>query len=967
MSALMNTTITRLPHTTISIIALAFFLNTLAGLAQTTPPVAADTAWDALPDVVNVHCLDAKSDRNGNWLCTVNIGDTARFGSTTIVTGQGKEDQGVARYGADGTPLWIRPAGDDRWQGFSGFDADPDGNSFALFSIIPIATRTDSLRIGDRRLNPVGGTYLAKYSPSGDLLWTTWLGDSIIAQDVAADGHGGAVVVGEINGGFIYGQDTLAISGKRSSMNRIAAAVIGVTADGSFRWARTVTRKNNTSAINVAVAPNSDIIVSGLLYQPATPDTTIIGSSRITSPGMYVARYRANGDAIWARGMTSGAMELTVADIAFDSSGNIILAGHLDYQLDEQNIGKIFWDTLGAAGERISAYGYGNIFMTKMSGEGRLLWAQTMQGRMWNVPRNVLSAPDGGIFLTGELSGHVMFNGHDYYAQGTRAGFAARYDANGNPGWLKIYDVRGQSSAAMGAGSVKPVGAYTDQEGRLWMLGRFSGWMQFDSFTIGTAPITRFDFLVDKAGNTFAVRLAPGSHAEPARIWTHIDDGLVYNRKGFAAPDVQALAVFGGQIHAGLAPGDDRPWQMNSGNGIYSSSNHGTAWTRHTGIDRAQDPARYGVVSFATLGDSLYTVTGLFGGVSAMHRKAMVMNRNTPGHWNWLQRSGDPDLFGVYTINGVLYGAAREYGPDTTYGLLRWSRDSMTWNPMDATVLGKVKVQALTGYGDVLVATAYDFKGLFRSGDRGRTWERTSNGLPLTSSGQFPGAHDLATVGTSIYLAPPAGMGPKFPTGVYRSDDGGVSWTQANEGLPHKPYGPSDTLATVIDILYAKHGVLFAGGEEGIWMLPNGETRWVTITDDIQQCRVNAILADDTYLYAAMNYCGMWRRPLSALGIEVEKEPEPQPNPGVRQSGLTIAPNPATLSSLISFTLPEAGQTTVSLYDREGRLVHVIAKGMMEDGDHELVLDMRGLPSGTYFVRVQNGEWSASTGLVYHK
>jgi hypothetical protein len=885
--------------------------------------------------------------------------DTILFGAAKFVVTKYDDDFGVAKFGADGTPLWIRPTGYAPWENLQGFDADADGSSFALYSARPNA-RLDSLRIGSLRIESDGGVFLVKYSPAGDLLWATWLGDSIYTYDVAADGNGGAIVAGMINGRSVYGADTLRAPEGSRDRQHYASAVIRVAPDGSLLWAREMIRKNDACAMSVTMAPNGDIIEAGLLLQVTLPDTLVLGDSRITSPGLYLTRYNGKGDRLWTRGLTSGPIELYMRDMTFDPAGNIVLAGNVDDNIGDWNFGRIFWDTLGPAGARIPSYGNDDIFLAKVSGDGRFLWGTVLGGRGSDGIGNVHATSDGGILLTGRLSGHVIFGGDDHYAQGSSAAFVARYDGDGTPRWLKIYDPRGSTSQAEAGRSTWTLGSWLDREGRLWMMGGFAGSMTFDALTLGNGvpPGPGRDWI----SNLFAVRLAPGSHAGPTPVWTKIDGGLPYNMHDYGAPDVAALALFGDRLYAGLSGGDARYWLTNTGSGVYSSTDQGRSWTRTTGGDHPGDSLRYGVVNFAALGDSLYTVTDMFSNSSDFYSKAMVLDRKSPEQWSWLKRSGDPNLSGVFSIDGTLYGAWRG-----SYGLLRWEPGAREWRTMDTSALSRVSVRKLTGYGNVLLATTWNSQGVYQSSTRGRFWAKVISGIPGIPDDEFRDANDVAAGGDrTFYLAAPAGFAPPRPTGVYRGDDGGTRWTPMSAGLPYMLYNSSDTVPVAIDAFYVKDGAIFAGCERGIWMLPRGATRWISITDDIQQCRVNAMIADGTYLYASLNYCGMWRRPLSTIPMEVEDD-EPAANPSAPTFHLAVTPNPVATSARIRFVLPRAGLTTVSLHDATGELVGVIATEVMGRGEHELTLDGAGLASGAYFVRVNSGRESETVGVVHSR
>ena len=63
-------------------------------------------------------------------------------------------------------------------------------------------------------------------------------------------------------------------------------------------------------------------------------------------------------------------------------------------------------------------------------------------------------------------------------------------------------------------------------------------------------------------------------------------------------------------------------------------------------------------------------------------------------------------------------------------------------------------------------------------------------------------------------------------------------------------------------------------------------------------------------------------------------------------------PNPVRGRGRISFTLAQAGPTTVDVFDVRGRAVARLADGVRAAGPHAVEFDASGLPAGTYLVRL---------------
>ena len=78
---------------------------------------------------------------------------------------------------------------------------------------------------------------------------------------------------------------------------------------------------------------------------------------------------------------------------------------------------------------------------------------------------------------------------------------------------------------------------------------------------------------------------------------------------------------------------------------------------------------------------------------------------------------------------------------------------------------------------------------------------------------------------------------------------------------------------------------------------------------------------------------------------------------------LNQAPNPANAVSRFWFETPVTTRVTVTLSDLNGRTVARLADGAHRPGRYPVVVDVRGLPAGLYFVRMQSPEVDYRRGL----
>jgi len=81
-----------------------------------------------------------------------------------------------------------------------------------------------------------------------------------------------------------------------------------------------------------------------------------------------------------------------------------------------------------------------------------------------------------------------------------------------------------------------------------------------------------------------------------------------------------------------------------------------------------------------------------------------------------------------------------------------------------------------------------------------------------------------------------------------------------------------------------------------------------------------------------------------------------------REFGLVNFPNPFNSSTIISYSLPQAGPVFLSVFDVAGREVFTQNEGTVAAGTHRLTFDASGFSSGVYFARLETAR-----GEVHHK
>jgi photosystem II stability/assembly factor-like uncharacterized protein len=186
------------------------------------------------------------------------------------------------------------------------------------------------------------------------------------------------------------------------------------------------------------------------------------------------------------------------------------------------------------------------------------------------------------------------------------------------------------------------------------------------------------------------------------------------------------------------------------------------------------------------------------------------------------------------------------------------------------------------------------------------------------------------------------------------TSDGGQTWQVNDEfnfiiqGLQIDPLNP--------DIIYLS-GITDSPEERlNVFRSRDGGVNWTDISIEMEtEGWDNSLLfhrsAEQTYLFAGSPSNGVW---LNRDFVSI-----PDQNASVLPLNISLDPaypNPFNPSTTITYSIPENGVVTLSVFNINGRLVDVLVSGKQEAGIHEIGFDGSNLTSGIYFYQLQSAE-----------
>jgi gliding motility-associated-like protein len=230
----------------------------------------------------------------------------------------------------------------------------------------------------------------------------------------------------------------------------------------------------------VSADVNGNVFICGYFYSSTiTFGSTVLTNASVGSADLFLAKYDANGNILWAKSAGGvGANEDYAYSVKADISGNVFVTG--SYESPTITFGSVTLTNAGAS----------DIFLTKYDANGNVLWAKSTGGTDYDIGNSVSADGGGNVFITGYFySSTIAFGSTGLTSTGGADIFIAKYDANGNVVWAK------------GAGGIvddKGYSVSTDANGNVYATGWFQFNITFGSTTLTTvgnadAYITKYD------------------------------------------------------------------------------------------------------------------------------------------------------------------------------------------------------------------------------------------------------------------------------------------------------------------------------------------------------------------------------------------------------------------------------------------------------------------------------------------
>lgn len=388
------------------------------------------------------------------------------FGSANL-DNAGIFDVFFAKYDASGDLVWAKQVGGTGVDFGYGIALDGDGNICLTGNFTGTADFDPGP--GTKNLTSLGNfdAFLAKYDPSGNLLWANNLGGTQFeeARCIAVDAAGNIAIAGIFGGTADFDPGPGNTAFEAAGTNDVYFAKYDPS--GDLLWAKQIEGDGSERVLSMATGNQNHLYLAGHFegtvdFDPsgATGNRSATGDS-----DLFFARYDDAGNFVWAKSV-GGFFYEEVRGIAVDRFDNVYVTGRYSETVD--------FDP-GPGVSELDNAGINDAFFAKYDASGDLVWAKSIVCENNDMGNSIAVDTLGQVYLTGHFINTADFDPdtatHTLTGTGDFDIFLAHYDASGNFRWAK----------SIGGMQMEESTAITlDDRQNIYVAGFFKGTADFD-------------------------------------------------------------------------------------------------------------------------------------------------------------------------------------------------------------------------------------------------------------------------------------------------------------------------------------------------------------------------------------------------------------------------------------------------------------------------------------------------------
>ncbi len=284
-------------------------------------------------------------------------------------TNSGNRDAFLAKFDPAGNELWTIQIGSTEWDRSQSVAVDAAGNAY-----ISGSTK------GDLGGTNAGGqdTFLAKFDPDGNELWTTQIGSTRYDEcnAVAVDAAGNAYISGFTDGDL-----------GGPNVGYVNAFLTKLDPAGNELWSTQIGTTSRDESNAVAVDAAGNLYISGITYGDLGAANAGYGGLFPTTDA-FLTKFDPTGNELWSRQIGTTSYDECNA-VAVDAAGNAYISGSTGGDLGGPNAGSA------------------DAYLIKFDPYGNELWSTQIGTTSSDYGASVAVDAAGHAYISGATSGYL--------------------------------------------------------------------------------------------------------------------------------------------------------------------------------------------------------------------------------------------------------------------------------------------------------------------------------------------------------------------------------------------------------------------------------------------------------------------------------------------------------------------------------------------------------------------------------
>ncbi len=242
-------------------------------------------------------------------------------------------------------------------------------------------------------------TYVAKFTPNGNLIWDYQFGYDAISStgsSITVDSNFNVYIVSSSSGRNLYN----------------GGAVRKLNSDGTLVWSNSFSCYGYVYGNKIFLDTNNNVFIKGTFN-----GTLRIGSATITGNESFITKFSSSGSFSWVKAIKS-------TNVIVTNSGDCIFAGY-------------FTGSISIEANNFNSFGNEDILIGKYDTNGTLIWIRQAGGTGIDIANDLKVDANGNIYVTGSFSSNSNFSGNTINSVGLEDYFIAKYQTNGTLSWIK--------------------------------------------------------------------------------------------------------------------------------------------------------------------------------------------------------------------------------------------------------------------------------------------------------------------------------------------------------------------------------------------------------------------------------------------------------------------------------------------------------------------------------------------------